>query len=111
MEKKFDQTAEVKKAIEEFKARHSDMHEMSLKELSAVSGGVPEYFDFGGYTCTPAELYATTRQFHDELGPAVAHQFLREMLTAAGYSHVEEAMEAYRVYGPNMWGSLTSQGM
>ena len=97
--------------IEEFKAQHNDVQELSLDDPANVAGGVPEVFDCGGVILTQDELYQLVHSVHNACGESVAHDFLSTMLRSAGYEFIDEAIEAYNVYGENMWKRLRDLGM
>ena len=91
--------------------KEADKSELSADDHEGVTGGVPEVFIIGEGSITPDELYQYTRAIHDQYGASVAQDFWENMLIAAGYERcVTQAIEAYRIYGNNMWLRLEELG-
>lgn len=90
--------------------KRTEAKELTNKELESVAGGVPDSFTFSGTTITPDQLYAYTEDVRQHYGSSVAYEFLESILIEAGYPYAEAAVDAYRVYGSNMWRRLQSLG-
>ena len=101
---------EIKELVDKVLSEHKAVKELSVEDLEGVAGGVPETFVVNGGSVTPAELYKHVRTVHEEIGTDVAEHFLETALESAGYPYIRQAIEAYRVYGENMWWRLAQLG-
>ncbi|MBR3188644.1 MAG: AAA family ATPase [Lachnospiraceae bacterium] len=98
------------KSAEEVRALLTEargMKKLSKNELDKVTGGVPEYFDYGGMQLTPSEAMNMIENARIHLGMAFAQDMVVE-ICGPYYSNVssEELKDAYSVYGTDLFKRL-----